>query len=153
MMWWVTSWRGNDYRRCATARTSSTGSPSWWNCICVFTATTRAVGRNAADDGDQLARLHNWPRSDCATRNKRQAARLQRSYDDLEARIERLAEEEEREAMRPDRDGNQIMEILQIGPGPGVGEAYRFLLDLRMDRGPLGAEAAAEALWAWWSAR
>lgn len=115
--------------------------------------TDSAVRRYVRDAGDELERLHILTRADCTTRNKRKAARLQRTYDDLEARIERLAEEEELEAMRPDLDGNQIMEILQIGPGPEVGEAYRFLLDLRMDRGPLGAEAAAEALWAWWSAR
>ena len=75
------------------------------------------------------------------------------TYDDLEARIERLAEAEELGAMRPDLDGNQIMEILGVGPGREVGEAYRHLLELRMDEGPLGEERAREELLAWWARR
>ena len=115
--------------------------------------TDAAVRRYVRDAGDQLERLHILTRADCTTRNARKAARLQRTYDDLEARIARLAEQEELDAMRPDLDGNQIMAILGVGPGREVGEAYRFLLDLRMDRGPLGEEQATEALRAWWSAR
>ena len=76
-------------------------------------------------------------RADCTTRNQRKADRLRRTYDDLEARIARLSEEEELASIRPDLDGNQIMEILGIGPGREVGEAYRFLLELRLDEGPM----------------
>ncbi|WP_374626364.1 CCA tRNA nucleotidyltransferase [Aeromicrobium sp. 50.2.37] len=115
--------------------------------------TDAAVRRYVRDAGDQLERLHILTRADCTTRNRRKAQRLQRTYDDLERRIEVLAAQEELDAIRPDLDGNQIMEILGIGPGREIGEAYRFLLDLRMDRGPLGEDLAAEALRAWWSAR
>lgn len=115
--------------------------------------TDSAVRRYVRDAGEELERLHVLTRADCTTRNKRKAMRLQRTYDDLERRIERLADQEELEAMRPDLDGNQIMELLGVNPGPHVGEAYRFLLDLRMERGPLGEDAAAEALKAWWAAR
>ena len=78
---------------------------------------------------------------------------LQRSYDSLEKRIAELQQQEELDAIRPDLDGGQIMQILGIPPGPVVGEAYRFLLDLRLDRGPLGEDSAREALLAWWAAR
>lgn len=115
--------------------------------------TDAAVRRYVRDAGDQLERLHILTRADCTTRNRRKAQRLQRTYDDLERRIEVLAAQEELDAIRPDLDGNQIMEILGIGPGREIGEAYRLLLDLRMDRGPLGEDLAAEALRAWWSAR
>ena len=108
--------------------------------------TDSAVRRYVRDAGDQLERLHILTRADCTTRNRQKATRLQRTYDELEARIAVLREQEELDAMRPDLDGNQIMEVLGIGPGRDVGEAYRFLLELRMDRGPLGEEAAAEAL-------
>ena len=112
-----------------------------------------AVRRYVRDAGDQLERLHVLTRADCTTRNKRKADRLRRTYDDLEARIAVLAEQEELAAMRPDLDGNQIMEVLGLGPGREVGEAYRHLLELRMDHGPLGEERAAEELRAWWAAR
>ncbi len=115
--------------------------------------TDSAVRRYVRDAGDQLARLHVLTRADSTTRNRRKAERLARTYDDLEARIERLAEAEELGAMRPDLDGNQIMEILGVGPGREVGEAYRHLLELRMDEGPLGAERAREELLAWWAQR
>ncbi len=115
--------------------------------------TDSAVRRYVRDAGDQLDRLHVLTRADSTTRNRRKAERLQRTYDDLEARIAALAEAEELDRMRPDLDGNQIMEILGVGPGKQVGEAYRFLLDLRLDRGPLGEESAREALLAWWAAR
>ena len=92
-------------------------------------------------------------RADSTTRNRRRAARLQQAYDDLEARIARLMEEEELASIRPDLDGNQIMAILGIPPGPTVGQAYRHLLELRLDRGPLGADAAAEELRRWWAAQ
>ena len=115
--------------------------------------TDSAVRRYVRDAGDQLERLHILTRADCTTRNKRKADRLRRTYDDLEARIAVLAEQEELAAMRPDLDGNQIMEILGLGPGREVGEAYRHLLELRMDHGPLGEERATEELRAWWAAR
>jgi len=92
-------------------------------------------------------------RADCTTRNKRKAERLRRTYDDLEERIERLAEQEELASIRPDLDGNQIMQILGIGPGRAVGEAYKYLLELRMDNGPMAPEDAEAALRAWWAGR
>lgn len=115
--------------------------------------TDSAVRRYVRDAGDQLERLHVLTRADCTTRNKRKADRLRRTYDDLEARIAVLAEQEELAAMRPDLDGNQIMEVLGLGPGREVGEAYRHLLELRMDHGPLGEERATEELLSWWAAR
>jgi poly(A) polymerase len=115
--------------------------------------TDSAVRRYVRDAGDQLDRLHILTRADCTTRNQRKAARLQRTYDELEARIAALAELEELESMRPDLDGNQIMQILGIGPGREVGEAYNFLLELRLENGPLGEDSATEALKAWWAER
>ena len=115
--------------------------------------TDSAVRRYVRDAGDELERLHILTRADCTTRNARKAARLKRTYDDLEARIERLSAEEELAAVRPELDGNQIMTLLGIGPGREVGEAYKFLLDLRLDNGPMGEEAAAEALRQWWADR
>ena len=115
--------------------------------------TDAAVRRYVRDAGGQVDRLHVLTRADCTTRNRRKADRLRRTYDDLEARIAVLAEQEELEAIRPDLDGNRIMEILGIGPGREVGEAYRFLLELRMDRGPLPPDQAEEALRGWWADR
>ncbi|MCL2092119.1 MAG: CCA tRNA nucleotidyltransferase [Micrococcales bacterium] len=115
--------------------------------------TDSAVRRYVTDAGDELERLHRLTRSDCTTRNRRKAARLWASYDDLERRIAALRAQEELDAIRPDLDGRAIMTVLGIGPGPLVGEAYRFLLDLRMERGPLGEAAATQALQAWWAAR
>ena len=92
-------------------------------------------------------------RADCTTRNRAKAERLRRAYDDLEARIDELAEEEELAALRPDLDGTQIMAILGIPPGREVGEAYKFLLEKRIDDGPLGSERAEAALRDWWAAR
>jgi len=111
--------------------------------------TDSAVRRYVRDAGPLLARLHKLTRADCTTRNKRKADRLRRTYDDLEVRIDRLAQEEELAAMRPEIDGNEIQEILGITPGPLVGRAYRFLLDLRLDHGILGKEAAADELRRW----
>ncbi|MFT3873647.1 MAG: CCA tRNA nucleotidyltransferase [Nocardioides sp.] len=111
--------------------------------------TDSAVRRYVRDAGDQLERLHILTRADSTTRNRRKAERLQRTYDNIEARIARLSEEEELAAIRPDLDGNQIMEILGIGPGRQVGQAYRYLLELRMDRGPMSPEEATAALRAW----
>ena len=115
--------------------------------------TDSAVRRYVRDAGDQLERLHILTRADCTTRNQRKAARLQRIYDGLEERIAILADQEELDSMRPDLDGNQIMEILGIGPGREIGQAYNFLLELRLENGPMGEEAATEALKTWWSAR
>ena len=115
--------------------------------------TDAAVRRYVRDAGAQLERLHILSRADVTTRNQRKAARLQRAYDELEERIAVLASEEELAAIRPDLDGEQIMAILGIHPGPEVGEAYRYLLELRLDEGPLGADEAERRLRAWWDAR
>ncbi len=109
-----------------------------------------AVRRYVRDAGDHLERLHILTRADCTTRNQRKADRLRRTYDDLEKRIEKLSEEEELNSIRPDLDGNQIMEILGLGPGREVGMAYKYLLELRMDRGPMTEDEARAALTAWW---
>jgi poly(A) polymerase len=115
--------------------------------------TDAAVRRYVRDAGPLLGRLHQLTRADCTTRNRRRALALQRSYDALERRIEQLQAQEELAAIRPDLDGNDIMRILGLPPGREVGEAYRFLMDLRLDRGPLGPDLAREALLAWWAAR
>jgi poly(A) polymerase len=111
--------------------------------------TDSAVRRYARDAGPLLPRLHKLTRADCTTRNKRKAAALSRTYDQLEERIARLAEEEELAKIRPELDGNEIQRVLGVGPGPIVGKAYKFLLDLRLDKGLLGKEAATEALLEW----
>jgi len=115
--------------------------------------TDAAVRRYVRDAGPLLDRLHVLTRADCTTRNRRKAERLERTYDELEVRIERLAEEEELAAIRPDLDGGQIMAILGIPPGPVVGEAYRHLLERRIEDGPMTEEAATEALLEWWRSR
>jgi poly(A) polymerase len=112
--------------------------------------TDSAVRRYARDAGDQLVRLHKLTRADCTTRNRRKAAALQRTYDGLEARIDELAAAEQLAAVRPDLDGNQIMQVLGIGPGPEVGQAYNHLLELRLEHGPMDPEQAREALLRWW---
>lgn len=112
-----------------------------------------AVRRYVRDAGDQLVRLHKLTRADNTTRNRKRALALQRAYNDLEERIAVLSEQEELAAIRPDLDGKRIMEILQIPPGPVVGEAYDFLLGLRLDRGPMDEASAIKALQAWWAAR
>ncbi|MDP2775509.1 MAG: CCA tRNA nucleotidyltransferase [Nocardioides sp.] len=115
--------------------------------------TDSAVRRYVRDAGDQLERLHVLTRADCTTRNRRKADRLRRTYDALEERIARLREQEELDSIRPDLDGNQIMELLGIGPGRDVGDAYRYLLELRMDQGPMSDDEARAALVAWWAER
>ena len=115
--------------------------------------TDSAVRRYVRDAGDLLPRLHKLTRADCTTRNRRKADRLARTYDELEERIARLSEEEELGSLRPDLDGDQIMAILGIPPGREVGEAYRFLLELRLDEGPLGEDVATAALLRWWGER
>ncbi|WP_165066353.1 CCA tRNA nucleotidyltransferase [Marisediminicola senii] len=115
--------------------------------------TDSAVRRYARDAGPLLDRLHILVRADVTTRNRRKADRLSFAYDDLEERIRALSEEEELAAIRPDLDGEAIMRILGIGPSRDVGEAYRYLLEVRLDEGPLDAAIAEERLRAWWAAR
>ncbi|TFB49839.1 CCA tRNA nucleotidyltransferase [Cryobacterium tagatosivorans] len=115
--------------------------------------TDSAVRRYVRDAGDQLERLHILTRADVTTRNRRKADRLGFAYDDLEQRISELAEQEEMAAVRPDLDGEQIMAILGVTPGREVGEAYRYLLEQRLDDGPLGEEEATARLQAWWAGR
>jgi poly(A) polymerase len=112
-----------------------------------------AVRRYVRDAGELLPRLHALTRADVTTRNRRKADRLAFAYDDLEARIAALAEQEELDAIRPDLSGEDIMEILGIKPGREVGEARAFLMELRLDEGSIGPEAAKERLLAWWSSR
>jgi poly(A) polymerase len=112
-----------------------------------------AVRRYVRDAGEQLERLHILSRADVTTRNRRKADMLAFAYDDLEARIAVLAEEEELAAVRPELDGQQIMAALGIAPGPVVGQAYAYLLEVRLDEGPIGEEAARERLLTWWAAR
>mgnify|MGYP002401734784 CR=1 FL=1 len=112
-----------------------------------------AVRRYVTDAGPLLERLHRLTRADVTTRNRRKAERLSFAYDDLEERIAQLRAQEELDAIRPDLDGTQIMEILGLKPGREVGEAYRHLLELRMENGPLGPERAEQELRAWWASR
>jgi poly(A) polymerase len=111
--------------------------------------TDSAVRRYVTDAGPLLERLHKLVRSDSTTRNKRRAAALQRSYDELEERIARIAEEEDLARVRPDLDGNAIMELLGIPPGPLVGRAWRHLKDVRLERGPLDDDEARAELLRW----
>jgi poly(A) polymerase len=111
--------------------------------------TDSAVRRYVTDAGPLLDRLNKLVRSDVTTRNRRKADRLAANYAELEARIAHLRDREELDSIRPDLDGNEIIELLGIAPGPAVGKAYRHLLELRMERGPLGKEAAAAELRAW----
>jgi poly(A) polymerase len=115
--------------------------------------TDSAVRRYVTDAGPLLGRLHKLVRADCTTRNKRRAARLQANYDDLEHRIEELAAKEDLARVRPDLDGNEIMRILGIPAGPEVGQAWRYLKELRLDRGPLGHDEAVDELTKWWNCR
>ncbi|HVD27242.1 MAG TPA: CCA tRNA nucleotidyltransferase, partial [Mycobacteriales bacterium] len=115
--------------------------------------TDSAVRRYVTDGGDLLPRLHKLVRSDSTTRNKRRATALSATYDSLEQRISELSEAEDLARVRPDLDGNAIMEILGVGPGPEVGQAWRFLKDLRLERGPLDRDEAEAELRAWWATR
>ncbi|MFN8046769.1 MAG: CCA tRNA nucleotidyltransferase [Dermatophilaceae bacterium] len=110
-----------------------------------------AVRRYVTDAGDLLSRLHRLTRADCTTRNVRKARRLAATYDDLELRIGRLLAAEELGKVRPELDGNEIAEVLGISPGPVLGRAYKHLLAVRLDEGPIGPEAARERLLAWWA--
>jgi len=115
--------------------------------------TDSAVRRYVTDAGPLLPQLHKLVRADCTTRNKRRAVRLQANYDGLEARIAELAAKEDLQRVRPDLDGNEIMELLGIPAGPQVGEAWRHLKELRLDRGPLTREEATAELMSWWRSR
>ncbi|MCQ4192280.1 CCA tRNA nucleotidyltransferase [Streptomyces parvulus] len=113
--------------------------------------TDSAVRRYVRDAGPLLDRLHKLTRSDCTTRNKRKASALARAYDGLEDRIAQLQQQEELDSIRPDLDGNQIMSILDVPPGLAVGQAYKHLLELRLENGPMEHEAAVAALREWWA--
>ncbi|MFB8038423.1 CCA tRNA nucleotidyltransferase [Streptomyces sp. NPDC056004] len=115
--------------------------------------TDSAVRRYVRDAGPLLERLHKLTRSDCTTRNKRKAAALSRTYDGLEERIAQLQEQEELDAIRPDLDGNEIMKTLGVGPGPVIGKAYAFLLELRLEHGPMEHDVAVGKLKEWWAAQ
>ncbi|MGH3312915.1 MAG: CCA tRNA nucleotidyltransferase [Streptomyces sp.] len=115
--------------------------------------TDSAVRRYVRDAGPLLSRLHLLTRSDCTTRNKRKASALAGAYDGLEARIGRLQEQEELDAIRPDLDGNDIMNVLGVRPGPLVGKAYQYLLELRLEHGPMEHDEAVAALKEWWAAQ
>jgi poly(A) polymerase len=115
--------------------------------------TDSAVRRYVRDAGPLLERLHILTRADVTTRNRRKADQLGFAYDDLETRIAEIADAEGIAAVRPDLDGEEIMRILELKPGREVGEAYRFLLELRLDEGPLGAAAAEQRLREWWATR
>jgi poly(A) polymerase len=113
--------------------------------------TDSAVRRYIRDAGELLVHLHVLTRADCTTRNKRKAEQLAATYDSLEVRISELMAQEELERIRPDLNGEEIMKLLDIKPSRVVGEAYDYLLELRMERGPLGPEEAERELLSWWS--
>ena len=115
--------------------------------------TDSAVRRYVRDADSQLLRLHALTRADVTTRNKRKAERLSFAYDDLEHRIAKLREQEELDALRPDLTGEEIMELLDLKPGPDVGKARNFLMELRLEEGALGPEEAKSRLLQWWQAR
>ena len=112
--------------------------------------TDSAVRRYVRDAGDLLRELNELTRCDCTTRNERRAKALARRMDDLDERIARLAEQEELKAIRPELDGNTVMRVLGLSPGPQVGEAMRWLLELRLDEGELGEAEATRRLQQWW---
>ena len=113
--------------------------------------TDSAVRRYVRDAGEELERLHILTRADVTTRNRRKAERLEHAYDDIERRIDELAEQEELAAVRPELDGEAIMRILDLPPGPLVGRAYKYLLEVRLDEGPIGEEAAEARLREWFA--
>ena len=115
--------------------------------------TDSAIRRYVRDADDQLLRLHALTRADVTTRNKRKADRLSHAYDDLEHRIGVIMEQEELNALRPDLSGEDIMRILDLKPSKQVGEAYNFLMELRLEEGPLGPAEAEKRLLQWWSSR
>ena len=115
--------------------------------------TDSAVRRYVRDAGELITHLHVLTRADCTTRNKIKAARLSATYDSLEKRIEVLMEQEELSKIRPDLDGSQVMQLLNLKPSREVGEAMDFLMELRLEQGPIGIDAATQALLKWWASR
>lgn len=113
--------------------------------------TDSAVRRYVTDAGPLLPRLHKLVRADCTTRNKKKAARLQANYDHLEERIEEIQAKEDLARVRPDLDGNEIMEILGLKPGPEVGRAWAYLKEVRLERGPMERPEAIKVLHEWWA--
>jgi poly(A) polymerase len=112
-----------------------------------------AVRRYVRDAGDLLERLHILTRADVTTRNPKKEQRLHHAYDELEERIRALRAQEELDSLRPELDGEEIMAVLGLGPGPDVGKAYRFLMDLRLDEGIIGRDEATRRLLEWWPTR
>jgi poly(A) polymerase len=115
--------------------------------------TDSAIRRYVRDAGPLLEKLNELTRCDCTTRNAKKAHDLNVRMDELEAEIARLREQEELDAIRPDLDGNQVMEMLDLKPGREVGEAMRYLLELRLEEGPLGEDEARRRLSDWWATR
>ena len=115
--------------------------------------TDSAVRRYVRDAGDLLTHLHVLTRADCTTRNQKKAARLSATYDSLEMRIETLMEQEELSKIRPDLDGQEVMQLLNLKPSRQVGDALDFLMELRLERGQIGKEAATKELMNWWESR
>ena len=113
--------------------------------------TDSAVRRFVRDAGDHLDALIELTRCDCTTRNKKKAAALSRRMDELEERIAQLEAEEELKQIRPDLDGQQVMDHLGVEPGPVVGRALKMLLEIRLDEGPLDEEEAKARLDEWWA--
>ena len=109
-----------------------------------------AVRRYVRDADELLTHLHLLTRADCTTRNKKKADLLAKTYDELEDRIAVLMQQEELNKIRPDLTGEQIMQILNLKPSPAVGKAYDFLLELRLENGPMGEEKAKQELLNWW---
>ena len=133
----------------------STPSCAWWSSILRFHTyrlgwTDKAVRRYVRDAGSHLDLLNELTPVNCTTRNAAKAKALARRMDELEARIAELREQEELDSLRPDLTGNQVMELLGIGPGPAMGQALKFLMEVRLDEGPLGPDEATERLRAWW---
>ena len=112
--------------------------------------TDSAVRRYVTDAGDLLPKLHKLVRADCTTRNPKKAKRLQRTYDHLEERIADIAAKEDLARVRPDLDGNEIMRILSLEPGPEVGKAWKYMKELRLERGELDHDEAVAELQRWW---
>ena len=131
------------------AQTEPTEPTAWTEAPAETAWTDSAVRRYVRDAGPLLDRLHVLTRADCTTRNVRKAERLARAYDGLEQRIAELREQEELEKIRPELDGNDIMRILGVKPGPVVGEAYAHMLELRINEGVLGPERATAELLRW----
>ncbi len=115
--------------------------------------TDKAVRRYVVEAGDQLEALNDLTLADCTTRNLNKVRALEDRMVELKDRIAELRAREELEAIRPELDGSQVMEILGIGPSPEVGIAMDFLLNLRLDEGLLGYEEAKTRLLEFWKSR